>query len=92
MPVILDEPITERKPEMKSTSDGCDFPPPFGRCPQCQAPLRPRDRYTDEPRMPPINAGRDSRAKCDRCGALIQYVGKGEWVIWDGKGEVDESA
>lgn len=74
--------ITEREPEVVPetiTSDG-DIPPIFGKCPVCGKPLRPRDRYTGEPKAPPIGQGRDSRAKCDRCGSIIEYVGSGDWV------------
>ena len=80
MPIVEQEPDVEQDLE---TSDG-DMPPIFGRCPVCRKPLRPRDRYTGEPAAPPIGAGVLSRARCDRCGAIIEYVGKGEWVAVDG--------
>ncbi|MFA6046460.1 MAG: hypothetical protein WC718_15855 [Phycisphaerales bacterium] len=64
-----------------NTSDG-EAPPIFGRCPACGKPLHPRDRYTGEPKAPPVGQGLQSRAKCDKCGALIEYVGDGKWVVW----------
>ena len=76
--VIPDETI-EIEPERIPT-DG-DSPPIFGRCPVCGKPLRPRDRFTGEPKAPPIGQGARSRAKCDRCGAIIEYVGDGEWKV-----------
>ena len=57
-----------------------DVPPIFGRCPVCGKPLRPRDRFTGEPKAPAVGAGVLSRARCDRCGAIIEYVGNGQWV------------
>lgn len=69
-------PDLESEPEL---SDG-EIPPIFGRCPVCGKPLRPRDRYTGEPKAPPIGQGPLSRAKCDRCGSIIEYIGNGEWV------------
>jgi hypothetical protein len=71
--------VTEKLPDVDAT--GVDMPPIFGRCPACGKPLRPRDRFTGEPKAPPIGQGRLSRAKCDRCGAIIEYVGNGNWIV-----------
>ena len=74
--------ITEQEPEVVPEaipSEG-DIPPIFGRCPVCGKPLRPRDRFTGEPKAPPVGQGVLSRAKCDRCHSIIEYVGNGEWV------------
>ncbi|HSV74464.1 MAG TPA: hypothetical protein VLH79_11965 [Chthonomonadales bacterium] len=71
--------VTEKAPEVADV--GVDIPPIFGRCPACGKPLRPRCRFTGEPKAPPIGQGTLSRAKCDRCGAIIEYVGNGEWVV-----------
>ena len=60
IPVVDDAPETD--------TGGSEIPPIFGRCPVCKKPLRPRDRYTGEPKAPPIGQGTLSRAKCDRCG------------------------
>lgn len=65
-----------------AVSSDLSIPPMFGRCPVCGKPLRPRCRYTGEPKAPPVGAGRDSRAKCDGCGAIIEYVGNGDWVVY----------
>ena len=75
IPVVDDAPETD--------TGGTDIPPIFGRCPACKKPLRPRDRFTGEPKAPPIGQGVLSRAKCDRCGAIIEYVGNGEWVVYE---------
>jgi len=80
MPTVIereDEIIEEIDEELDDT----DIPPIFGRCPVCKKPLRPRDRFTGQPKAPPIGQGIHSRAKCDKCGAIIEYVGKGEWVV-----------
>ena len=79
-------PIIEQEPEVVQDLETADseIPPIFGRCPVCKKPLHPRDRYTGEPAAPPIGAGVLSRAKCDRCGAIIEYVGKGDWVVVEG--------
>ena len=56
--------ITEQQPDIApdtSTSDG-DMPPIFGRCPVCGKPLRPRDKFTGEPKAPPVGQGVLSRA------------------------------
>lgn len=63
--------------ELTSTGSGQDF----GRCPVCEKPLRPRCKITGEPRTPPVNAGFESRAKCGGCGAIIAYMGGGEWRV-----------
>jgi uncharacterized protein with PIN domain len=71
----------EREPE---TIDlGTDMPPIFGRCPVCGKPLRPRCRYTGEPKAPPVGQGALSRARCDKCMSIIEYVGNGEWQAVD---------
>ena len=74
-------PIIEDEPETDTGDSG--IPPIFGRCPVCKKPLRPRDRFTGEPKAPPIGQGILSRAKCDRCGAIIEYVGNGQWVVYE---------
>lgn len=71
----------EREAAPDTETSGGGIPPIFGRCPACGKPLRPRDRYTGEPKAPPVGQGILSRAKCDRCGAIIEYVGNGEWVV-----------
>jgi len=81
MPVIIEE-----KPDLEIDSDldlG-EMPPIFGRCPVCKKPLRPRDRFTGEPKAPPVGQGALSRARCDRCGSIIEYIGNGEWVVFEG--------
>ncbi len=57
------------------------MPPIFGRCPACGKPLRPRCKVTGEPKAPRAGTGFESRAKCDRCGTIICYVGGGEWRV-----------
>ncbi len=74
-------PVEEREPEIADS--GTDMPPIFGRCPVCGKHLRPRDRYTGEPAAPPVGAGILSRAKCDKCGAIIEYMGNGVWRAVD---------
>jgi hypothetical protein len=80
-PVEVMEP--EVIPDIERDIDPVDdeMPPIFGRCPNCGKPLRPRDRFTGEPKAPPIGQGPLSRAKCDKCGAIIEYVGNGQWVV-----------
>ena len=88
MPITEQAPTIEREIEREREIDeqldpevsGGDIPPIFGRCPVCGKPLFPRDRYTREPKAPPVGQGELSRAKCDRCGAIIEYIGKGEWI------------
>ena len=77
---IDDSPL--EAPDWEQSGGGMDSI--FGRCPACGKPLRPRDRNTGEPKAPPIGQGVLSRAKCDRCHQIIEYVGNGEWVVWDG--------
>jgi len=67
--------------EALAREDSGESPPIFGRCPACGKPLRPRDRYTGEPKAPPPGKGYESRAKCDRCGTIIYYRGRGEWAV-----------
>src|SRR5258708_3873403 len=62
------------------TSTG-DTPPIFGRCPVCNKPLYPRDRFTDEFKAPPVGTGYESRAKCSRCGTILCYAGGGNWRV-----------
>ena len=69
--------------ELDVTETPADMPPIFGKCPVCRKPLNPRCRYTGEPKPPLVNAGKDSVAKCSRCGSFIVYVGNGEWVPWE---------
>lgn len=70
-------PVEEREPEIADSET--TMPPIFGRCPVCNKYLRPRDFFTDEPAAPPVGAGRLSRAKCDKCGSIIEYMGNGVW-------------
>lgn len=77
------ETIPEIDDAPETDTGGSEIPPIFGRCPVCKKPLRPRDRYTGEPKAPPVGQGIYSRAKCDRCGAVIEYVGNGEWVVYE---------
>lgn len=92
-PVIEAEPEVEEEQERTEEQDheaipeDSDIPPVFGRCPVCGKPLRPRCRYTGEPKAPPVGQGWLSRAKCDRCGAIIEYVGNGKWVPVEFLGE-----
>ena len=57
----------------------------FGKCPVCGKFLKPRCRFTGEPKYPPVGAGILSRARCDSCGAIIEYVGNGNWTTFDSK-------
>lgn len=75
----------EGEEEEREDAGDLDFNAPFGRCPVCNKPLRPRDRYTGQPKAPPVGRGRESRAKCDSCQAVIDYVGNGKWMPYDGK-------
>src|SRR5579871_5759078 len=68
---------TDETPDMEPGS----MPPIFGRCPVCNKPLFPRDRYTGAPKAPPVGTGYESRAKCSGCGAIICYVGNGKWRV-----------
>jgi len=88
MPVTEQAPVIERETiredeldhELDPLSSDGEIPPIFGKCPVCGKPLFPRDRYSNEPKAPPIGQGVHSRAKCDRCGSIIEYIGKGEWI------------
>ena len=71
--------VLEKEPEV--ISDDFGMGNIFGRCPNCGKPLHPRDKNTGEPKAPPIGAGPNSRAKCDKCGAIIEYIGNGNWKI-----------
>jgi hypothetical protein len=79
MSVIIEEQI-ETIPDVGISYGGTDIPPIFGRCPVCGKPLKPRDRYTEEPKAPPIGQGIKSRAKCYGCGSIIEYIGNGNWI------------
>jgi len=61
------------------------LPPVFGYCPYCSNPLHPRRVDTGEPAYPQVGAGDWSRARCDKCGRVIEYVGRGEWVVYCNK-------
>jgi hypothetical protein len=97
-PVIEREHVIEKEHEEVEEREKCteeslsegDFPPIFGKCPVCGKHLRPRCRFTGEPKAPPVGQGWLSRAKCDRCGAIIEYVGDGKWVPVEflGEGEI----
>lgn len=81
--------VLEREPE--TTETPVDMPPIFGKCPVCGRPLRPRCKITGDPKAPAVNAGKESRGKCDRCGSIIVYIGNGEWRPWD-QSDLDENA
>lgn len=68
---------TEETPDISSG----EMPPIFGRCPVCNKPLFPRDRYTGEAKAPPVGTGYESRAKCGGCGAILCYMGDGNWRV-----------
>ncbi len=78
MAEVLENPVEE------IVSTGCDIPPIFGKCPNCKKPLYPRDKNTNQPKAPPVNQGKLSRAKCDGCHSIIEYIGGGEWVVFNG--------
>jgi len=72
---------TEEAPD----TDTGGVPPIFGRCPVCNKPLYPRDRFTGAFKAPPVGTGYESRARCGGCGAILCYVGNGNWrVLTDG--------
>ncbi len=75
--------IEEQIEELEESflEDTGDMPPIFGRCPVCKKPLFPRDRFTGEPKAPPVGTGYESRAKCSGCGAIICYAGNGNWRV-----------
>jgi hypothetical protein len=77
--------VTTIEPEIthmdSPTETPGEAPPIFGRCPVCKKPLRPRCRYTGEPKAPPVGTGYESRAKCSGCGTIICYIGNGEWRV-----------
>ncbi len=81
---ILDpERIDEREDSLDTESGG--MPPIFGRCPVCKKPLFPRDRFTGQPKAPPVGTGYESRAKCGGCESIICYIGDGNWrLVTDG--------
>lgn len=71
--------VLEREPE--TTETPVDMPPIFGKCPVCKKHLHPACKITGKPKAPAVNAGKESRAKCDRCGSIIVYIGNGEWRV-----------
>lgn len=77
--------VTTVEPEIiirdETSESPASAPPIFGRCPVCKKPLRPRCRFTGEPKAPPVGTGYESRAKCDGCGTIICYIGNGEWRV-----------
>ncbi len=75
-------PVLDQSPDIADI--GTTLPPIFGRCPICSKHLSPRDRYTGKPKAPPIGQGALSRAKCDGCGGIIEYVGSGNWREFSG--------
>lgn len=83
MGVTIAEP-TVAPPQDREDTGTVEPGSPFGKCPVCQKPLRPRCRYTGEPKAPPVNAGWESRAKCGGCGTILVYLGSGKWGVWDG--------
>jgi len=85
MPVTI-EPDEEVIDAPDESADDLDMGSLWGRCPVCGKHLRPRDKNTDVPAPPPVGQGYRSRAKCDRCHSVIVYIGKGDWVVWDGRG------
>lgn len=81
---VLEPEVIEQIDEGLDTSSG-EMPPIFGRCPVCNKPLFPRDRFTGEMKAPPPGTGYESRARCSGCGTIICYIGNGEWrVLTDG--------
>jgi hypothetical protein len=81
--IELPEQIRETEENIEDMLDETGIPPIFGRCPVCRKPLNPRCRFTGVPTAPPIGQGHLSRAKCDKCGAVIEYVGNGKWEVYE---------
>jgi hypothetical protein len=73
--------LLEPEVEVEPIADSGEMPPIFGKCPACGRHLFPRDKITGEPRAPIPGSGYESRAKCSRCGAILAYVGNGDWRI-----------
>lgn len=91
MPITVPIEEVEEIEELWDEQSVESAPPIFGRCPVCKKPLFPRDRYTGEPKAPPVGTGYASRAKCTGCGAIICYVGDGNWrVLEDGDLDIDD--
>ena len=80
MPITLEPDIIERDLDLEWQTP-VEMPPIFGKCPVCKKPLKPRCKVTGEPKAPPVGTGFESRAKCDRCGTIICYIGNGEWRV-----------
>ena len=77
--------LPEAKPDDETEGleidDEGGLPPIYGRCPVCNKPLFPRDRFTGEMKAPPVGTGYESRARCGGCGAIICYAGNGKWRV-----------
>ena len=86
--VLEPEQIEEEKDGLDPESGG--IPPLYGRCPVCNKPLFPRDRYTGQMKAPPVGTGYESRAKCGGCGNIICYVGSGNWRLLSDADITDE--
>ena len=82
MSIELLEPEVEIDNDEDMDTEGA--PPIFGRCPVCKKPLFPREKITGEMKAPPVGTGYESRAKCGGCGAIICYVGNGNWRVVTG--------
>ena len=76
----IDDDFLPRADEFDLDDSGA-MPPIFGKCPVCNKPLFPRDRFTGEMKAPPVGKGYESRAKCSGCGAIIFYQGDGNWGV-----------
>ena len=87
MTIELSEPEVEIS---QNTDSGFGMGSIFGKCPVCGKDLSPRNKKTGVPQAPPVNAGYPSRARCGGCGAIIVYVGKGEWRVFDSSELTDE--
>lgn len=72
---------TIEKPQVAPETSIDGAPPLFGRCPVCKKPLSPKCIETGKPKAPKIGAGRDSRAICNGCGNIIEYIGDGKWKL-----------
>jgi uncharacterized protein with PIN domain len=79
--IVLPEAAPNEETEGLEIDDEGGFPPIYGRCPVCNKPLFPRDRFTGEMKAPPVGTGYESRAKCSGCGAIICYAGNGKWRL-----------
>jgi uncharacterized protein with PIN domain len=73
--------LPEEELDLNEITSDSDTPPIFGRCPACGKPLFPCNRYTGDAQAPEVGTGYNSRARCNRCGAILYYKGKGEWGV-----------